>query len=162
MSCKASSYYSFSINNQNTIYIFNIFHQLNIRLNNLSFGQRLKIERNRIGISQNKLSELTKLNSSTIVDYEMDHAHPSKENLLKLGVVLDLGYLCIEGYSKLIMTDFSTKLKNWRICNSLSIKDASILFSVHIDTYRRWESKIYNISINNYVKNKKLIESILE
>ena len=94
---------------------FNFYETLYNSYTGETFGDRLKIERLRKGLSQSDLSKLSSIRRSDISVYELDNTIPTKNTLIKLGKVLDLNYICNEGYSKLIISDFPNKLKLWRI-----------------------------------------------
>lgn len=126
-----------------------------------TIGNRIKNERFRNNLSQKKLSSLINISRNTIADYELDLVHPSKNNLLKLGLILDLKYICCEGYSKLLMSNFSEKLKHWRKLHNISVYEASKHLNINKDTYYRWESNQYIISKKVYENNKKLLDFIL-
>ena len=75
---------------------------------------------------------------------------------------MDIDYICNEGYSKLIISNFNEKLKLWRLKNNLSITKASTYFNTDKSTYYKWEKGIFSISKEKYYCNKNLIDSILD
>lgn len=141
---------------------FNFYETLYNSCTGETFGDRLKIERLRKGLSQSDLSKLSGIRRSDISIYELDNTIPTKNTLIKLSKVLDLNYICNEGYSKLIISDFSNKLKLWRIKNNYSIANACKYFDTDRSTYYKWEKGIFNISKDKYYYNKNLIDSILD
>ncbi|MEG2246415.1 MAG: helix-turn-helix transcriptional regulator [Peptostreptococcaceae bacterium] len=143
------------------MYSFNFYEILYKGLSGDTFGDRLKIERLRKGLSQSDLSILSGIRRSDISIYELDSTFPTKNTLIKLGKVLDLNYICNEGYSKLIISDFSNKLKLWRIQNNYSIANACKYFYTDRSTYYKWEKGLFNISKDKYSSSKNLIDSIL-
>lgn len=44
--------------------------------------------------------------------YENNYIHPSKKALIKLSKFIDLNYICISEYSKFILSDYSSIIKN--------------------------------------------------
>ena len=144
------------------MYSFNFYETLYQGFCAKTFGDRLKNERLKKGLSQSDLSNLTNITRAAISEYELNNIIPTKETLLKIGAVLDIDYICNEGYSKLIISNFNEKLKLWRLKNNLSIAKACNYFNTDKCTYYKWEKGIFNISKYKYYKNKNLIDSILD
>ena len=144
------------------MYSFNLYETLYENYCDKTFGDRLKNERLKKGLSQSDLSNLTNIARAAISEYELNNIIPTKETLLKIGGVLDIDYICNEGYSKLIISNFNEKLKLWRLKNNLSITKASAYFNTYKSTYYKWEKGIFNISKDKYYHNKNLIDSILD
>lgn len=144
------------------MYSFNFYEALYEGCCDKTFGDRLKNERLRKGLSQSDLSNLTNIARAAISEYELNNIIPTKETLLKIGTVLDIDYICNEGYSKLIISNFNEKLKLWRLKNNLSIAKACNYFDTDRGTYYKWEKGIFNISKDKYYQNKSLIDSILD
>ncbi|EJO5349356.1 helix-turn-helix transcriptional regulator [Clostridium botulinum] len=111
----------------------------------------------KLGLSQDQLSIKCNINRSTIVGYENDSIHPSKEGLIKLNKVIDLNYICISGYSRFILSDYCSIIKNWRIKNKLTVRQAAKVLNVDSTTLNRWERGIYMVSKDNYEKIKDII-----
>ena len=144
------------------MYSFNFYRTLYKGYSDKTFGDRLKNERLKKGLSQQDLSNLTNIARASISEYELNNIIPTKETLLKIGLILDISYICNEGYSKLIISNFPNKLKLWRIKNNLSITKACKYFYTDRSTYYKWEKGIFNISKEKYYCNKNLIDSILD
>ena len=143
------------------MYSFNFYETLYKDCCDKTFGDRLKYERLKKGLSQSDLSNLTNITRAAISEYELNNIIPTKETLLKINSVLDINYICNEGYSKLIISNFNEKLKLWRLKNNLSIAKACNYFNTDRGTYYKWEKGIFNISKDKYYQNKKIIDSIL-
>ncbi|NFG03092.1 helix-turn-helix transcriptional regulator [Clostridium sporogenes] len=137
----------------------NIYHELYDTLKENTLGQRLKKNRMKLGLSQKQLSIKCNINRSTIMDYENDSVHPSKEALIKLSKVIDLNYICISGYSKFILSDYCSIIKNWRIKNKLTVREAAKVLNVDSSTLNRWEKDTYMISKGNYERIKDIINT---
>lgn len=144
------------------MFSFNFYETLHKGSCNKTFGDRLKNERLKKGLSQSDLSNLTNITRAALSEYELNNIIPTKETILKIGSVLDIDYICNEGYSKLIVSNFNEKLKLWRLKNNLSITKASTYFNTDKSTYYKWEKGIFNISKEKYYCNKNLIDSILD
>lgn len=144
------------------MFYFNFYETLHEGSCNKTFGDRLKNERLKKGLSQSDLSNLTNITRAALSEYELNNIIPTKETILKIGSVLDIDYICNEGYSKLIVSNFNKKLKLWRLKNNLSITKASTYFNTDKSTYYKWEKGIFNISKEKYYCNKNLIDSILD
>ena len=143
------------------MYSFNFYETLYQGSSDKTFGDRLKNERLKKGLSQFDLSNLTNITRTAISEYELNNIIPTKETILKIGLILNIDYICSEGYSKLIISNFNEKLKLWRLKNNLSITKASTFFDTDKSTYYKWEKGIFNISKDKYYQNKNLIDSIL-
>lgn len=126
-----------------------------------TFGDRLKIERIRKGLSQSDLSKVTGITRTTISEYELNNIIPSKDTLLKIGHILNLDFICCEGYSKLLICNFYLKLKYWREKNNYSIYQACKIFNIDKSSYYRWEKGVFIISRSKYYSNKALVDSIM-
>lgn len=144
------------------MFSFNFYETLYKGSSDKTFGDRLKNERLKKGLSQSDLSNLTNITRAAISEYELNNIIPTKETLLKIGSVLDIDYICNEGYSKLIISNFNENLKLWRLKNNLSITKASAYFDTDKSTYYKWEKGVFNISKDKYYQNKSLIDSILD
>lgn len=144
------------------MYSFNFYETLYEGCCDKTFGDRLKNERLKKGLSQSDLSNLINITRAAISEYELNNIIPTKETLLKIASVLDIHYICNEGYSKLIISNFDEKLKLWRLKNNLSIAKASSYFNTDRGSYYKWEKGIFNISKDKYYQNKNLIDSILD
>ena len=144
------------------MYSFNFYETLYEDCCDKTFGDRLKNERLKKGLSQYDLSNLTNITRAALSEYELNNIIPTKKTILKIGSVLDIDYICNEGYSKLIISNFNEKLKLWRLKNNLSITKASTYFNTDKSTYYKWEKGIFSISKEKYYCNKNLIYSILD
>ena len=144
------------------MFSFNFYETLYNDSSGETFGDRLKNERLKKGLSQYDLSKLTCITRGSISEYELNNIIPTKETLLKIGSILDISYICNEGYSKLIISNFPNKLKLWRVKNNLSIAKACKYFHTDRGTYYKWEKGIFNISKEKYYYNKNLIDYILD
>ena len=144
------------------MYSFNFYETLYEDCCDKTFGDRLKNEILKKGLSQYDLSNLTNITRAALSEYELNNIIPTKKTILKIGSVLDIDYICNEGYSKLIISNFNEKLKLWRLKNNLSITKASTYFNTDKSTYYKWEKGIFSISKEKYYCNKNLIDSILD
>lgn len=144
------------------MFSFNFYKALYKGSSDKTFGDRLKNERLKKGLSQYDLSNLINITRAAISEYELNNIIPTKETILKIGLVLNIDYICSEGYSKLIISNFNKKLKLWRLKNNLSITKASTFFDTDKSTYYKWENGIFNMSKDKYYQNKNLIDSILD
>ncbi|KHS56113.1 hypothetical protein QX51_15175 [Terrisporobacter othiniensis] len=144
------------------MFSFNFYETLYKCSSDKTFGDRLKNERLKKGLSQYDLSNLTNITRAALSEYELNNIIPTKKTILKIGSVLDIDYICNEGYSKLIISNFNEKLKLWRLKNNFSITKASTYFNTDRSTYYKWEKGIFNISKDKYYHNKNLIDSILD
>ncbi|HBJ2613295.1 TPA: helix-turn-helix transcriptional regulator [Clostridium botulinum] len=126
-------------------------------LKETTLGERLKKARMKLGLSQKQLSIKCNINRSTIMGYENDCIHPSKKALIKLSKFIDLNYICISEYSKFILSDYSSIIKNWRIKNNLTVRKAAKILNVDSTTLNRWEKGTYIVSKNNYERVKAII-----
>ncbi len=70
----------------------------------------------------------------------------NKEALIKLSKIINLNYICISGYSKFILSDYSNIIKNWRIKNKLIVQQAAKVLNVDSTTINRWEKDTYIVS----------------
>ncbi|WP_207730310.1 helix-turn-helix domain-containing protein [Clostridium botulinum] len=120
--------------------------------------EKLKKARMKLGLSQKQLSMKCNINDSTIMVYENDSIHPSKEALMKLSKAIYLNYICISGYSKFILSDYSNIIKNWRIINNLTLREAAKVLNVDSTTLNRWEKGTYMVSKDNYERIKIYIQ----
>ncbi|NFE82324.1 helix-turn-helix transcriptional regulator [Clostridium sporogenes] len=136
----------------------NLYHELYDTLEESTLGKRLKKARMKLGLSQKQLSVKCNINRSTIMDYENNSIHPSKEALMKLSKVIDLNYICISGYSKFILSDYSSIIKNWRIKNKLTVREAAKVLNINSTTLNRWEKGIYMVSKDNYERIRDIID----
>ena len=107
------------------------------------------------------LSKLINVTRSDISKYELNDIIPNKETLFKIGKVLNIRYICNDGYTNIIISDFKKKLKYWRLKNNLTISKACKYFNTDKSTYYKWEKGIFNISREKYNSNKALIDYIL-
>ena len=123
-----------------------------------TFGQRLKKLRLMKGLSQYDLSELTGVQRGMIASYELDQFYPTKDSIGKLNPILDINFLCKDGYSNLILNynDFKTKLIQWRKENNLTKKNASKLLHISERGYASWEKGV----IMNSTTYKKVQEDL--
>ncbi|APC81723.1 TPA: helix-turn-helix transcriptional regulator [Clostridium botulinum] len=137
----------------------NIYHELYDTLEENTLGQRLKKNRMKLGLSQKQLSVKCNISRGAIIGYENDSVHPSKEALIKLSKVIDLSYICISEYSKFILSDYSSIIKNWRIKNNLTVRKAAKILNVDSTTLNRWEKGTYMVSKNNYERIKDIIDT---
>lgn len=113
----------------------------------------------KLGLSQKQLSMKCNINRSTIMGYENDYIHPSKKALIKLSKFIDLNYICISEYSKFILSDYSSIIKNWRIKNNLTVRKAAKILNVDSTTLNRWEKGTYMVSKDNYERIKDIINT---
>lgn len=117
------------------MFSFNFYETLYNDSSGKTFGDMLKNERLKKSLSQYDLSKLTNITRGTISEYKVNSIIPTKETLLKIGLILDINYICNEGYSKLIISNFCNKLKLWRVKNNLSITKACKYFYTDKSTY---------------------------
>ncbi|WP_443081743.1 helix-turn-helix transcriptional regulator [Tepidibacter sp.] len=103
-------------------------------------------------LSQSDLSKLTGLSEGAIQGYECDCIHPSREAIFKLGQVFDLDYICCNGYSKFLISNYPKKLKQWRKKETISTRKAATILGVGKSTYISWENETYSVSKNYYYK----------
>lgn len=90
MTGKTSSTYCFCIMNQDTIFTINFYNIFYDYLPETTLGEKIKKERLKKGLTQDKLSYLSGVLRSTINDYEQDYIKPSITNLNKLKKVLSI------------------------------------------------------------------------
>lgn len=81
-------------------------------------------------MSQSDLSKLTGLSGGAIQGYECDCIHPSREAIFKLGQIFDLDYICSNGYSKFLISNYPEKLKIWIKKENISIRKAAKILGI--------------------------------
>lgn len=64
-------------------------------------------------------------------------------------------------YIRFLAEDGNKQLKEFRIKNNLSVKAFATMMGVDKSTIRRWENYVNTISIENYLKYKKIRDSLL-
>ncbi|MCW6110083.1 helix-turn-helix domain-containing protein [Clostridium sporogenes] len=129
-----------------------LYHELYNTLEENTLGKRLKKARMKLGLSQKQLSVKCNINRSTIMDYENYSINPSKEALMRLSKVIDLNYICISRYSKFILSDYSSIIKN-----KLTIRKVAKILNVDSTILNRWEKGTYMVSKYNYERIKDII-----
>lgn len=76
--------------NKDTIFTINFYNIFYDYLPETTLGEKIKKERLKKGLTQDKLSYLSGVLRSTINDYEQDYIKPSITNLNKLKKVLSI------------------------------------------------------------------------
>ena len=64
-------------------------------------------------------------------------------------------------YIRFLAEDGNKQLKEFRIKNNLSVKTFANMMGVDRSTIRRWENYVNTISIDNYLRYKKIRDSLL-
>ena len=64
-------------------------------------------------------------------------------------------------YIRFLAEDGNKQLKEFRIKNNLSVKTFASMMGVDRSTIRRWENYVNTISIDNYLRYKKIRDSLL-
>ncbi|GAA3642596.1 hypothetical protein GCM10022323_02530 [Asaccharospora irregularis DSM 2635] len=118
-----------------------------------TFGQRLKKLRLSIRLSQFELANKVGIKHGMIGSYECDNFYPTLDSINKLSKVLDIKFLCNEGYSKFLLqsSNFKDKLVHWRLENSLTKRDAAKFLGISERGYGLWESGSI-MSVTTYYK----------
>ncbi|WP_072723541.1 helix-turn-helix transcriptional regulator [Tepidibacter thalassicus] len=134
------------------LFIINYYKELYSHIDEKTIGSRIRKSRLSKGLSQLDLSRLTGLSEGAIHGYETNTIHPSKSALEKLGQVLNLNYICSDGYSKFLLSNYPEKLRMWRNKKNISMIKASEILGVGKSTYASWENETYSVSKNYYYK----------
>lgn len=105
------------------------------------------------GMSQHDLAVAANLQRGMISSYELDQFYPTLESINKLGSILDINFLCNEGYSKFLLKSnkFKDKLIKWRDENNLTKRDAAKAIGISERGYGDWE-KGSVMSVTTYYK----------
>ncbi|MGO5075894.1 helix-turn-helix domain-containing protein [Clostridium sporogenes] len=120
-----------------------------------TIGERIRKLRKLKDMTTKELGEKIGITSAGIISYENNNAYPSAPIILKLYTLLGKNIAC-DYYSNFIISKYWEKLKEWRINNKLTQKDAATFLQVAERTYYSWEkcnSYITRHSFNK-IKNK--------
>lgn len=125
------------------------------KLNEDSFGERLRKSRIELGLSISDVASLCKVTKSVINGYECNRYNPTKNVLILLSSKFDMDYLCMEGYTKLIYNfdDFLDKLNVWIKENDYTRAEAADKIGISRTLFRVWFNG-GGISISTYNKIK--------
>lgn len=108
-------------------------------------------------ISQQELSNLIRCSRGTIDAFEDDAAYPSTKIIQRISEILNIPIeYFFDDYYRFVFSNFTEKLKKWRIDNHLSQKQASELLNVDSKTLFTWEKGNYMNRIS-FEKIKKII-----
>lgn len=141
--------------------VINLYDKLYFNLPENTLGQRLKKARLKLRLSQEELALKCDLNRTAIDRYEKDWIYPSRNSLVKLITIINKDYLCCDEYSKFILSNYISLLKDLRLKNKLSIREMSKLLNIPSSTYVSIEKGIYLISKKNYIKIKDNLKRLI-
>lgn len=126
-----------------------------------SMGIRILKLRKLKNLTAEELGEQIGLTGVGIISYENSNAYPSRYVLLKLVNIFGDDVLC-DDYSKFITSDYGPIIKEWRLKNNYTCKQASNYIGITERALHTLESMTNIISRKNFEQYKiKLMEILL-
>jgi DNA-binding XRE family transcriptional regulator len=132
--------------------VINFYAELNSTINEESFGDKIRKQRILKNFSQYQLAEKTGLSRSTIYDYERNAVPHSPISLLTIANILNKPIENFDNsdYCNFILSDFPSKIKNWRRRNNINLIMASKLLGLDSRTIRNWKRGITIIDKHSF------------
>jgi len=106
------------------------------------FGTRILKVRKGKNLTAKELGTLLNISTSAVINYENGNAYPSRNVLLKMVNVLGKDILC-DDYSKIIVTDYGSIIKQWRKDNNYTCEEAAKYIGVSMRMLYALESMEY-------------------
>lgn len=119
----------------------NFYKELHKNLSEATIGNKIEKARLSNGFTQKYLAQLLNMTHSTIEDYESNKCYPSPRILIQIAKILKkpIEYFYDE-YYKFIFSNFSDRIKNWRIKNDLTFWEAGKVTGIDYRAIRNWEN----------------------